>query len=104
VPNAAHALFSRPIVVAPTSIVDIDLLSRAHDGLLSCDGRRSVTIPSGARVRVQRGELPVRIARLADWSFADRLVTKFQLPVRGFREAAPPPHVAGDDPGTQSVG
>jgi hypothetical protein len=23
--------------------------------------------------------------RLADWSFADRLVTKFQLPVSGFR-------------------
>jgi NAD+ kinase len=89
VPNAAHALFSRPIVVAPNSAVDIDLISEAHDGVLSCDGRRSVPVPSGARVRVQRGVEPVRIARLPDWSFAERLVSKFQLPVRSFREAAP---------------
>ena len=33
----------------------------------------------------------VRIVRLGDWSFADRLVTKFQLPVRSFRDAAAPP-------------
>jgi NAD+ kinase len=88
VPNAAHALFARPIVVAPSSIVDIDLLSVGHEAILSSDGRRSLVVPSGARVRVRRGAEPVRIARLAQWSFADRLVTKFQLPVRSFREAA----------------
>src|SRR6202030_2950769 len=37
VPNAAHALFSRPLVVAPTSTVDIDLLSEAYEAVLSCD-------------------------------------------------------------------
>jgi NAD+ kinase len=88
VPNAAHALFARPIVVAPTSTVDIDLLSRGHQAILVGDGRRSVPVPPGARVRVRRGELPVRIARLAEWSFSERLVTKFQLPVRSLREAA----------------
>ncbi len=91
VPNAAHALFARPMVVAPTSTVDIDLLSHGHEGVLSCDGRRSVAVQSGARVRVTRGAQPIRIARLAQWSFTDRLVTKFQLPTRGFREAALPP-------------
>lgn len=89
VPNAAHALFSRPVVVAPTSIVDIDLLSPGLEGILSCDGRRSYPVPPGARVRVRRGALPVRIARLEGWHFADRLVSKFQLPVRSFREASP---------------
>jgi NAD+ kinase len=88
VPNAAHALFSRPIVVAPTSTVDIDMLSQAHAGVLSCDGRRSIRVPSGARVRVRRGARPVRIARVSDRSFADRLVSKFQLPVRSLREAS----------------
>jgi NAD+ kinase len=87
VPNAAHALFARPIVVAPHSEVDIDLVSPEHEAVLSCDGRRSVPVPSSARVRVRRGRLPVRIARLDGWSFADRLVTRFQLPVRGFRGA-----------------
>jgi NAD+ kinase len=96
VPNAAHALFSRPVVVAPTSIVDIDLLSPGLEGIISCDGRRSYPVPPGARVRVRRGALPVRIARLDGWHFADRLVSKFQLPVRSFREASPSPD-AGED-------
>jgi NAD+ kinase len=86
VPNAAHALFARPIVVAPNSTVDIDLQEGPHAGMLSCDGRRSLPVSPGARVRVRRGALPVRIVRLGEWSFADRLVTKFQLPVRSFRE------------------
>jgi NAD+ kinase len=89
VPNAAHALFSRPIVVAPTSVVDIDLLSYGHEGVLSCDGRRSIAVQSGARIRVRRGAQPVMIARLPEWSFTDRLVTKFQLPARTLREVAP---------------
>jgi len=86
VPNAAHALFARPIVVAPESVVDIDLLRAGHPGVLSCDGRRSVEVPAGGRVRVRRGARPVYIARIGAWSFADRLVAKFQLPVRGFRD------------------
>jgi len=90
VPNAAHALFSRPVVVAPNSQVDIDMVSAGLPGVLSCDGRRSYDVPAGAKVRVRRGSLPVRVARVGGWSFADRLVNKFQLPVRTFREAAPP--------------
>jgi NAD+ kinase len=91
VPNAAHALFARPIVVAPASVVDIDLISRGHEGVLSCDGRRSFPVPAGARVRIRRGELPVKVVRLGTLTFADRLVSKFQLPVRSLREASPPP-------------
>ncbi len=45
VPNAAHALFARPVVVAPTSVVDIDLISQGHEAVLSCDGRRSISVP-----------------------------------------------------------
>jgi NAD+ kinase len=86
VPNAAHALFARPIIVAPDSVVDIDLMRPGHAGVLSCDGRRSLEVPAGGRVRVRRGTSPVHIARIGPWSFADRLVTKFQLPVRGFRD------------------
>jgi NAD+ kinase len=94
VPNAAHALFARPFVVAPTSVVDIDLVSAEHQAVLSCDGRRSLAVPAGARVRMRRGELPVKIVRLGGVSFTERLVSKFQLPVLSLREASPPP---GDD-------
>jgi NAD+ kinase len=102
VPNAAHALFVRPIVVAPTSVVDIDLVSRGHAGVLSCDGRRSLAVPPGARVQVRRGELPVKVVRLGPVSFADRLVSKFQLPVRSLREASPPP-LAEETPSTEEI-
>jgi NAD+ kinase len=90
VPNAAHALFARPIVVAPTSVVDVDLISRGHAAVLSCDGRRSIPVPAGARVRMRRGAVPVKVVRLGGVNFADRLVSKFQLPVRSMREASPP--------------
>lgn len=96
VPNAAHALFSRPVVVAPRSRIDIDLVSAEHEAMLSCDGRRSYAVPAGARVRVRRGALPVKVVRLGDTAFTDRLVSKFQLPVRSLREASPP-LADGDD-------
>ena len=91
VPNAAHALFARPFVVSPTSTVDIELVSATHEAVLSSDGRRSFPVPAGALVRIRRGALPVRVVRLGDVSFTDRLVSKFQLPVRSLREASPPP-------------
>lgn len=90
VPNAAHALFSRPVVVAPDSLVELSLPTGDHDAVLSCDGRRSVPVPAGSVVRLRRGARPVRVVRLGGWEFADRLVSKFQLPVRSFRDAAAP--------------
>jgi NAD+ kinase len=91
VPNAAHALFSRPFVVAPNSVVDVDLVSPGHEAVLSCDGRRSLPVPACARVRMRRGAQSVKVVRLGDVSFTERLVSKFQLPVRSLREASPPP-------------
>lgn len=90
VPNAAHALFQRPLVVAPASTVTIELVHR-DTGVLSCDGRRSAPLPSGATVRIRRSELPMRIVRFQGSLFAQRLVDKFQLPVKGFRDGAPTP-------------
>jgi NAD+ kinase len=86
VPNAAHALFQRPLVVAPSSVVSIELLRHDHPGVLSCDGRRSAPVAPGAHVYIRRGELPMRIVRIRGSDFASRLVDKFQLPVKGFRD------------------
>jgi NAD+ kinase len=89
VPLSAHALFSRPIVVAPTSQLTIELIAAWHGrGVLWCDGRRMVEVPPGARIQVRRGKTPVRLARAHEASFTDRLVAKFDLPVMGWRGAA----------------
>jgi NAD+ kinase len=85
VPISAHALFARPMVVSPRSLVAVELLSNTPGGVLWCDGSRPIDLPPGARVEVRRGELPVRLARLHQTPFTDRLVTKFGLPVAGWR-------------------
>ena len=85
VPISAHALFARPLVVSPSSVVAIELLPGTPRAVLWCDGRRTVDLLPGARVEVRRGEAPVRFARLHLTPFTDRLVTKFGLPVTGWR-------------------
>ncbi len=86
VPLSAHALFAKPLVVAPTATVAIEVLERTHGaGVLWCDGRRSHDLPPGARVVARRSSRPVRLARLHPAPFTDRLVRKFQLPVHGWR-------------------
>lgn len=86
VPISAHALFARPLVVAPTSDLAVDLVpgTEGH-GVLWCDGRRAVNLPPGARIEVSRSAQPVRLARLSRSPFTDRLVAKFDLSVHGWR-------------------
>ena len=65
VPISAHALFARPMVVAPTSVLAVEVLARTEGaGVLWCDGRRAVDLPPGARIEVRRGARPVRLVRL----------------------------------------
>ena len=89
VPISAHALFARPLVAAPDSLLAVEVLDRAEGaGVLWCDGRRAVDLPPGARIEVRRGDAPLRLVRLTDSPFTDRLVAKFGLPVAGWRGAA----------------
>ncbi|MPY12304.1 NAD kinase [Arthrobacter bussei] len=86
VPISAHALFAKPLVVAPTSVLAVELLARTDaTGILWCDGRRSIDLPPGARVEVRRSEHPVRLARTRHTPFSERLVRKFELPIQGWR-------------------
>jgi len=96
VPLAAHALFARPIVVSPRSVIAVELVdgrgeSSGHEAdhaVIWCDGRRKLRLPPGARIEVRRGTLPVLLARLhgdPTGEFTGRLVAKFGLPVKGWR-------------------
>jgi NAD+ kinase len=89
VPISAHALFARPMVVAPSSVLAVEVIARTDGaGVLWCDGRRTVDLPPGARIEVRRGRVPVGLVRLHQAPFTDRLVAKFDLPVFGWRGAA----------------
>jgi NAD+ kinase len=87
IPSNAHALFARPMVIAPDSEVAIEVDPSGPPAVLECDGRRTVALPPGARVELAAGATPVRMVRLDGQPFADRLVRKFDLPVRGWRGA-----------------
>ena len=84
VPICAHALFARPMVVSPRSVLAVELVStelarpdlagtalaaaggqsEVSGAVLWCDGRRKADLPPGARVEVRRGASPVLLARL----------------------------------------
>ena len=89
VPLSAHALFARPLVINPNSKMAVEVLQRsAGHGVLWCDGRRTFELQPGSRVEVKRSEKSVRLARLRQGPFTDRLVRKFALPVDGWRGPA----------------
>jgi NAD+ kinase len=88
VPISAHALFARPLVTSPHSVLAVEVQPKTGHGVLWCDGRRSVELPPEARVEVRRGHVPVRLARLHRAPFSKRLVAKFALPVTGWRGGA----------------
>jgi NAD+ kinase len=97
VPISAHALFARPLVAAPTSVLAVEVQPETPGAVVWCDGRRTHDLAPGARVEVRRSASPVHLARLRRLPFTDRLVQKFELPVRGWRGGAaqrnsgPPP-------------
>ncbi len=55
VPISAHALFAKPLVTSPDSVLAVEVLPHIPPGVLWCDGRRTVELPAGARVEVRRG-------------------------------------------------
>lgn len=78
-PVAPHSLFNRTIVVDPAESLTIHPVGGEGSCVVSCDGRESIPVPKGGFVRVSRGEAPVRMARLTDFDFYQRVRDKFRL-------------------------
>ncbi|MGO1544266.1 MAG: NAD kinase [Gulosibacter sp.] len=89
VPVSAHALFAKPLVVGPDSVLGVEVQPRdGGNAVLWLDGRRSIELPAGAQVTATRSPQSVKLARLHQSPFTTRLVNKFQLPVVGWRGKA----------------
>ena len=82
-PIAAHALFSRPIVISQDSEIAIDVES--DDAHLFADGFRRTDLKVGDRIVITRDSQTVSLAHADASHFTDRLVAKFKLPVEGWR-------------------
>ena len=85
-PIAAHGLFTRPLVVGPGSTIEV-VINEEHWSApeVWCDGLRRTIAPAGTSVVARVSQNPVRLVRMEHTPFAERLVTKFNLPVRGWR-------------------
>ncbi len=82
-PLAAHALFSRPMVISPASTVVIDIES--PEAMVTADGMRKIPLQAGDRVFVSKSPHRVEILHVESAVFTDRLVAKFRLPIEGWR-------------------
>jgi NAD+ kinase len=82
-PISAHALFSRPMVVATQSEIVVTVESTV--ALLSADALRKLPLLNGDRVVITRNPNAIKLAHIKPTLFTDRLVAKFKLPVEGWR-------------------
>jgi NAD+ kinase len=81
-PVSPHMVFDRSIVLAPDQQVVLEVQGE-EPGILSADGRPSIEMPSGARVRIRRAEHPSRLVRREGGvPFFSLLREKFGLPER----------------------
>jgi NAD+ kinase len=79
-PIAAHMVFDRSIVLSPRQRVSLQVEGE-EPGLLSADGRVSVELPVGSRVRIGAAPRPARLVRLEGGpAFLTRVREKFDLP------------------------
>ena len=82
-PLAAHALFSDPMVISPSSEIAIDVES--DEGVLSADGLRKFKLIESDRIVISSDRSFINLAHIETAPFTDRLVAKFKLPVDGWR-------------------
>jgi NAD+ kinase len=82
-PLAAHALFSKPMVVSPKSEIAIDLESDSAD--LNADGIRRTQLQKNDRIILTSDKEDILLAHIKPATFTDRIVAKFKLPVEGWR-------------------
>ena len=79
-PVAAHMVFDRSFVLAPQEGVVLEVVGD-EPGILSADGRESMEVPVGARVRISAAAEPLLFVRGGDGaSFYARVRDKFGLP------------------------
>jgi NAD+ kinase len=82
-PIAAHALFAKPMVIAPTSTIGITIES--SDASLSADALRKIELEKNDHIEITKNPNQVILAHLKSTIFTDRLVAKFKLPIEGWR-------------------
>jgi NAD+ kinase len=79
-PVAPHMVFDRSFVLEADAVVTLEVVGD-EPGVLSADGRDSLEIPVGTRVRIRASSRPARFVRRdGGASFLSKVRDKFGLP------------------------
>jgi NAD+ kinase len=82
-PIAAHMVFDRSFVLSARSRVELEV-EGDESGILSADGRQSIELPVGSRVRIRASSRPARLVRREGApGFLTLVRDKFDLPGDG---------------------
>ncbi|MEM8905076.1 MAG: NAD(+)/NADH kinase, partial [Actinomycetota bacterium] len=76
-PVAPHMLFDRSLVLAPDTVVEIEVLDRP--AIVAADGHLVRELERGDVVRCRAADVPARLVRLGDRDFHEILKAKFGL-------------------------
>ena len=80
VPVSAHMIFSRPFILAPDDIVEIQVDEDSHEAVYGCDAAEGVRLAPGDKIVVRRHFRPLMLVRLSGPGFLERLRSKLGLP------------------------
>jgi NAD+ kinase len=80
VPVSAHMIFSRPFILAPDEIVEIEVAAGGEEASFALDGGQGGDLRPGQKVVVRRHFRPLMLVRLTGPGFIERLRTKLDLP------------------------
>jgi NAD+ kinase len=79
-PVAAHMVFDRSFVLGADQTVVLEVVGD-EPGVLSADGRETLEVPVGTRIRIRASDHPARFVRKGDGpGFLARVRDKFGLP------------------------
>jgi NAD+ kinase len=81
VPICPHTLYSRPLVVEATAVIEVSATTRDHyvGGMtLTLDGKEALLLEAGDVVAVHRAGFDAKLVRLAPGGFYERLRTKLK--------------------------
>ncbi len=80
VPVNPHMIFSRPLVLSPDEVVEIQVDEHSSGAILTLDGGIGRDLEARATVLAQRHPRPLRLVRLTGPGFLERLRAKLHLP------------------------
>jgi NAD+ kinase len=80
VPVSAHMIFSRPFVLAPDDIVEVQVDEDSDEAVYACDAAAGVRLAPGDKIVVRRHFRPLMMVRLSGPGFLERLRSKLGLP------------------------